>query len=354
MKRIDGAARIGTALIFLSTSMVARPLLLPAAPGDWHGDGYRGDTAVRYSDGQRVEIAGAVSENVYGGTTCRVRGDDGRTYSVQATSRLDLRRDQRVRVTGEWRGGVVQNAGINLLDGSTGSGNYSNGQKVEITASVITEVNGGRVLNVRGDNGARYLVSASSAITARRDQRVKVTGVWRDGMIADAGVNFIDGNNDGRPDYGTGSANEGQRMEFLGTVTDRVDGSSFRVDADNGASYRVQSTSPVRLRRNERVKITGVWSGGAVTGAGVNIIDGNGRPGSDPSEGQYSEGQRIEFPGTVLEDTRNRGTFRVRGDNNVTYTVSVPRTVNLNRGQRVRVTGNWRGGIVTDAGVNLL
>jgi len=363
MKRNYRITFLGTAVLGVSAALLVPATAAPneRMPNTNSRDrGNRGDRGNRYSDGQRVEIAATVRRNTYNETSCQVRGDDGHVYTVRTSSRLNLRKDQRVRVTGVWRNGYVENAGINLIDGYTGGtgGNYSPGQKVEIAATVLSDVNGGRVLSVRADGGTRYLVSASSPVTLRRDARVKVTGVWRDNMISDAGVNFLDSDNDGRPDYGSdsGQASDGQRMEFLGYVTDRVSGdTSFRVTADSGTTYRVSASSAVRLRRNERVKVTGTWTNGTVTNAGVNIVDdnGDGRPDFDPNYSQNYEGQRVDFPGTVLDDVRSSSTVRVRGENNVVYTVIAPRTVNLNHGQRVRVTGDWRGGVVTNAGINL-
>jgi len=56
----------------------------------------------------------------------------------------------------------------------------------------------------------------------------------------------------------------------------------------------------------------------------------------------------------VVQDARGSGTFRVRGDNGVTYSVRPSEGVRLRRGQRVRVSGTWRRGVVTNAGVNFI
>ena len=113
------------------------------------------------------------------------------------------------------------------------------------------------------------------------------------------------------------------------------------------------------VNRKHVALVAGLLSIGAALGTAHSVSAdpydhsnrGHGHHRDRPS---YSEGQRIEFPGTVLERARGRGVFQVRGDNNITYSVQPSEAVRLRSGARVRVSGEWHHGVVTNAGVNKL
>ncbi len=118
-------------------------------------------------------------------TRLRVRGDNGRTYTMEYRGRLSsgINSGDRVRVTGSVssRGDLIADH-VRLLDDRDGDG-----QRREVNFPGIVESvrQGDDFLYVRGDDGRLYLVRYHDANRFRRYERVRVIGTF-DGRFVQA------------------------------------------------------------------------------------------------------------------------------------------------------------------------
>lgn len=188
------------------------------------------------------------------------------------------------------------------------------------------------------------------------------------------------GNGNGYPNPGPGNGgyNGGydgsgtrQRRSFEGVVTRDLGGDRFEMRAGDNSVFtvRAQQGEPQRLSAGDRVRVEGYFRNvrddnrssnddarADFVAQSVQILsDTNG---GDIYGGNYGSGygiaRHVSFPATVLNRDGSRS-LTVRGDNGRTYTVETrSNTVRVNDGDRVRVEGTSRSGVVTNARVVLL
>jgi len=132
-------------------------------------------------EGSRVSFPATVI-SVDSATRLQVRGDNGRTYTVDTRSIVSSNVDpgDRVRVVGVVRSGVVRAESVQLTD-RAGRGNVNGQRRIDMVATVVDggSLWGGNILNVRGENGRTYSVSVprNSQSDFRRGDRVRVVGL---------------------------------------------------------------------------------------------------------------------------------------------------------------------------------
>ena len=131
-----------------------------------------------YGSDRRVDFPGTVV-SIIGVSRLTVRGDNGRTYTVDSRSRLPygLSAGDYVRLEGNWDGHSVIARQITILsDGYNGGGS---GDRYVDFPGVITDVDRARnTLSVRGENGITYTVSYSGSDRFATWERVRVVGYF--------------------------------------------------------------------------------------------------------------------------------------------------------------------------------
>jgi hypothetical protein len=131
-----------------------------------------------YGSERRVDFPGTVV-SIVGVTRLTVRGDNGRTYTVDARSRLPygLSAGDYVRIEGSWDGYNVIARQITILrDGYNGGGSAD--RYVDFPG-VISDVDRYRnTLKVRGDNGITYTVTYNGNDRFAAWERVRVIGYF--------------------------------------------------------------------------------------------------------------------------------------------------------------------------------
>lgn len=187
--------------------------------------------------------------------------------------------------------------------------------------------------------------------------------------------------NTGYPDDNIGTRATRVRRTLEGVVTRDLGGNRFEMRVDNGRvlTVRARQTEPNRLSPGDRVRVVGFSRADREDNRGnrgdaradfvaeslqilSNVNDGyyntpGGNGGSNPGGGYYGgdgSTRRVSFPATVLDRDGSRR-ISVRGDNGRNYTIeSRSNIVRVDDGDRVRVEGVSRNGVVTDARVVLL
>ncbi len=198
---------------------------------------------------------------------------------------------------------------------------------------------GGRIFTVRN----------LSNTPVRLGDRVIVRGSFgnSNGFNGES-VRVLGGNNgrsndvfDSNPFPGVGS-----RVDFPATLIRVVSRREIEVRADNGRVYRVESRNDANsFRIGTRLRIIGESNGLIVRNASVFL--GSGTGGSifgDPNTSSASV--NVDFPGRIVRIDTFRAEAVVRGDNGRDYTVRGREVENFQVGDRVRVRGVSRYGVV--------
>jgi archaellum component FlaF (FlaF/FlaG flagellin family) len=207
-----------------------------------------------------------------------------------------------------------------------------------MTGTVIREVGGGR-FEVRADDGRTFSVRSSASETrrVRTGDRVELVGYLtdRNTFVADS-VRVI----------GQGSGDSNSNIDFYATVLS-TSSNRLTVRADDGQTFTVNTRRAYSssINRGDRVRVTGLSTNrNVVSSATVELVSNNG--------GTVGNNDTVDFNGTVISsDGRS---LQVRGDNGRTYNVRVNNDSVFRRGERVRITGTTRNGIVYATGVGRL
>lgn len=166
----------------------------------------------------------------------------------------------------------------------------------------------------------------------RRDDR-------RDGGWRDDGDRRDDG---GWRDTPRDRNDEGNReVNFPATVESRESSHRLTVRGDNGRLYILESRTnlPQNISTGSRVRVQGSAVGNQVRLQRVIAIN----------DGLRGE-QYVNFRGTV-EGVEDFNRLRVRADNGRTYTIRSQNALNIERGDRVRVRGNYARGLITASSI---
>lgn len=136
----------------------------------------------------QVDFPGVVS-SVSGSYRFSVRGDNGRTYTIDSRRRLpnNLSNGDYVRIIGTWNYNAVAAEQVIVLRDGYGGGNgggYGN-RPVDFPATVIDVDRYRNTLRVRGENGVTYTVTYTGSDNLRTGERVRVVG-YSDGATVRA------------------------------------------------------------------------------------------------------------------------------------------------------------------------
>ena len=142
-----------------------------------------------YGYGNRQVDFPATVNSISNYSRLSVRGDNGRTYTVEARGRLpySLSTGDYVRVVGSWNGStvsadqiIVLRDGYNSGYGGGHSGGYGSGYGNSVDfPGIVTSLDRYRnTLSVRGENGVTYSVSYAGADRFGLGERVRVVGTF--------------------------------------------------------------------------------------------------------------------------------------------------------------------------------
>ncbi len=141
-----------------------------------------------YGGNSQVDFPGTVT-SINGVSRLSVRGDNGRTYDIDARYRLPygISAGDYIRITGAWDGASVRANQITIL--GRGSSNGGSGDRYVDFPGTVTDVDRYRnTFSVRGENGITYMVTYTGNDRFGLGDRVRVTGYF-DGYNVRA--NFI-------------------------------------------------------------------------------------------------------------------------------------------------------------------
>lgn len=133
---------------------------------------------VSYGGNSQVDFPGTVS-SITGVARLIVRGDNGRTYTIDARYRLPygISAGDYIRIAGAWDGTSVIANQITILGRGSGSGGSSD-RYVDFPGT-ITEVDRYRnTLSVRGENGITYTVTYNDNDRFDTLDRVRIIGYF--------------------------------------------------------------------------------------------------------------------------------------------------------------------------------
>ena len=131
-----------------------------------------------YGNDRRVDFPGTVA-SITGVSRFTVRGDNNRTYTVDARWRLPygLSAGDYVRIEGNWDGNNVIAREITILSNGYNSGGSSD-RYVDFPGSVTNIERYRNTLSVRGDNGITYTVNYDGNNRFNTGERVRVVGYF--------------------------------------------------------------------------------------------------------------------------------------------------------------------------------
>ena len=146
-----------------------------------------------------------------------------------------------------------------------------------------------------------------------------------------------DDNNDNDNDF--------RSVDFAGTVVSVQSRYRITVRSDSGRVYTVNSRTQISsaISNGDRVRVIGSADDNFVRADRVTLVRDN--------NNGTQQGQAVNFRGTVISVNNNTDTLRVRGDNGRTYIVRYRNADNFDVGDRVRVRGTFRYGVVTASSV---
>ena len=136
----------------------------------------------------------------------------------------------------------------------------------------------------------------------------------------------------------------GSRVDFTARVLDVRNDRELRVRAENGRTYTVRSDNDFNsnIDENDRVRVRGRLQNNVVNNARVELLNnGNGNDNDN-------DDRDIDFKGRVQSSSNFFGQriLTVRADNGTTYRVRTNENTRFDEGQRVRVRGELRNGVV--------
>lgn len=205
-----------------------------------------------------------------------------------------------------------------------------------LTGTVVRDLAGDR-FELRTDSGRIVTVRLRQEFEPRRldrGDRVRVEGRFRsNGNFVATDLDILDNRND----------NNDERT-LTGTVVRDLRGDRFELRTDNGRLVTVQlrrENEPRRLNRGDRVRVEGEFrSNNVFVADDLDILRNNG----GGNGGDWN--RRVNFPATVV-DVLSSTRLRVRGDNGRTYVVQSRTSLrNIDDGDRVRIVGDVRDGVV--------
>ncbi len=247
----------------------------------------------------------------------------GRTFDVNSGVNVGVREGDRIVLRGSFDGADNFNAeNVRVLNrnGRDGNGNYGNG--------------GGYDNNDRDDND--------------RDEDDDRDDEYNNGGNYGNGGGYNNGGS-----YNGGLFRNGQRVSFPATFVRFVNVGTSEVRDNAGRIFRVETRSDFRLRRaGDRVQVVGTFRDNRIIDASLTSQNG-GYGGGYGNGGNSSNLDRpVDFPARIVSLSSRDKSGVVRGDNGRTYSVRGSELNGFRAGDRVRVRGIVRNGVIDLRSVN--
>ena len=375
-------------LAALTASIVLAPLASQAAPPDYApAYGYRNKADKKADKAERKAAKKA-------GKVIRDRNQDGyddrdrdRDGDLDEEDGFDYRETPRYQNQYGNNGYNNNGANDNYYYGNANTRDFrdanrngiddryenSNGRGgVRTTLSgVVTRDLQGRRFEIRASNGRTYVVIArnNEPLRLTRGDTVQVFGRIFDNVRTqrnnDPYHNNRDNNRDNTRNNGRFNTNSfiladrvritrnddqnenGSRVSFTGRVLDVRNDRELVVRAENGRTYTLRSDNKLSSRINEgdRVSVTGrLRNNDVVDVSRIDLTDDR----NDDNNNNDANDNNIDFRGRVQSSSNIFGQriLVVRADNGTAYRVRFNENTSFREGERVRVRGDLRNGIV--------
>ena len=353
-------------LAALAASVVLAPLAAQAAPPDYApAYGYR-DKDERKAERKANKKAGKViRDRNRDGYDDRDRDRDG---DLDEEDGYDYRETPRYQNQYGYNGDNYYYGNGNSRDFRDANRNGIDDRYENNRGGFQTTVNGvvtrdlqGRRFEIRASNGRTYVVIArnNEPLRLTRGDRVQIFGRIFNNVRTQRNNDPYNNNENTRHNgrFNTNSFiladriritrdddqnQNGSRVNFTGRVLDVRNDRELRVRAENGRTYTVRSDDRLssRISEGDRVSVVGRLRNGVVNANRVNLTDDR----NDDDRDQ----ENIDFRGRVQSSSNFFGQriLVVRADNGTTYRVRQNGTARFDEGERVRVRGDLRNGVV--------
>lgn len=325
---------------------------------------------------ENMTLVGTVTQNPVAGYFV-IRAGNGWTYRVDTRffKPVGLNVGDRVRAYGDWKNGVLHAGNVRILRQGDPDDVVS---QIRANRSMMGTVVSNRIGDefvVRARNGWTYPVRAiyGEPKTLSIGDRVRVYGAWTDGMLYANNIRFDydDAVKTVRVTYladrdvtdvAIGEELIVPQITRAGTVIANPVGPFFTLREANGTTYRVRSLYGwiPELNVGDRVRVWGKLSQGVLEASNVRIAYQADASDSNASANlvyDYDTPYRDKrtLTGTVTTNpSGNR--FTMRGSNGNTYAVRAlsGEPAGITAGDRVRVYGAWRNGMIAASNVRML
>jgi len=226
--------------------------------------------------------------------------------------------------------------------------NNRNSRSITVTGTFVRDLPGNR-FEMRASNGSNYTVMTRSNAPVRltRGEPVTVSGriVGNSRFIIADRVRTRGNNYDPTQNAG--------RVNFTGTVTSVRSDRELQVRSEGGRVYTVRTNARLSssIDRGDRVRVTGRLRSNVVEDGSVQLLSNNDW---DDNDDNYSG--TVNFEGRVQSrsNTSADRILLVRADNGTTYRVRLNTNTRFDYGDRVRVSGRLRNGIVDASRIVLI
>lgn len=219
---------------------------------------------------------------------------------------------------------------------------YRNGRSTTLTGVIVRDLPGNR-FEIRTSNNRTYRVMTRSNEPLRltRGDQVSISGrIVGNNRIIIADRVRITRNDD--------QNQNGSRVEFTARVQDVRSQRELIVRTSDGRTLRVRTSFDLssRIDDGDRVRIVGRLQNNVVDASRVDLSNNSNN--DDDFGNDDNNGNNIDFKGRV-ESSRSflgQRIITVRADNGTTYRVRSTDNQRFDNGDRIRVRGDLRSGIV--------
>jgi len=329
---------------------------------------------------ENMTLVGTVTQNPVAGYFV-IRARNGWTYRVDTRffKPVGLDVGDRVRAYGDWKNGVLHAGNVRILRHGEPTDVVSRIRPNRSLMGTVVANGTGDEFVIRARNGWTYPVRAiyGQPNTLSVGDRVRVYGAWTGGMLHANNVRFdyddammktrISYKGDADVAVQVTDVPVGQelvlpRITSTGIVISNPVGPFFTLREADGTTYRVRSLYGwiPELNVGDRVRVFGKLSQGVLEVSNVRSADLASANDFDASANLVYDSDtrprdKRTLTGTVTTNpSGNR--FTMRASNGTTYAVRAlwGEPAGITAGDRVRVYGSWRDGIIAASNVRML
>lgn len=354
------ASRKKSAKWSIASTLVTVPLLSAVAQAQ---DFDPGDDTYRRSR-ENMTMVGIVTDDPVGNQFV-IRAGNTLTYRIHArwNQPATLSVGDRVRAYGDWENGMLHAGNVRVLREGEPSEAAQFGFRARSIQGVVTKNNEGNEFVVRARNGWTYPVRAIWGEPGNLNvgDRVRAYGNWRQGALHASSLRILyDGSVvTDAPDSRVSRGEAGNTI--FGSVFADLPGNEFTVRGAGGYTRRVRALrgEPATLNIGDHVRAFGIWKSGVLHASNVRVVYQSGVTVSSSSNVAYDydtpDRARRILTGTVTSNPSGDH-FTMRAGNGYTYAVRAltNEPSRLTAGDRVRVYGAWKDGMMHAGNVRVL